>query len=210
MYRGPSTAGGLGGATGLNALTIGGANRQALPGIANVGNYKAQEDWWFFIPAIIFVDTFLIFVVRFMPETFGKPINQWYDEFGLAAVLSDVTIIAIGITIARYIYTAFFMEQEGWSIWYFIGLAVLVQLVHDMAFAFGVVAKIPKGHNSMIDVFKAYVEGGPKILLVDAGMVAGSIGIAAALKNQDFHYTSSLTLVTLYALSYILFTNIKV
>jgi hypothetical protein len=101
------------------------------------------------------------------------------------------------------------MEQEGWSIWYFIGLAVLIQLVHDLAFAFGIVAKIPKGHNSMIDVFKAYVEAGPKILLVDAGMIASTIGLAAALKNQDFHYTGSLTLVTLYALSYILFTNVK-
>jgi hypothetical protein len=61
----------------------------------------------------------------------------------------------------------------------------------------------------MIDVFKAYVEAGPKILLANGLMVAGSIGLAAALKNQDFHYTSSFTLVTLYALSYILFTNIK-
>jgi len=78
-----------------------------------------------------------------------------------------------------------------------------------MAFAFGVVAKIPKGHNSMIDVFKAYVEGGPKILLVDSGMVAGSILLAAALKNQDYHYTVSLGLVTSYALSFILFTNIR-
>jgi hypothetical protein len=78
-----------------------------------------------------------------------------------------------------------------------------------LAFAFGVVAKIPKGHNSMIDVFKAYIEGGPMILVVDAGMIASSIGIAAFVKNQDFHYTSSLTLVTLYALSYILFTNVK-
>jgi hypothetical protein len=184
-------------------------NPKIIPGIANVGNYKAQEDWWFFIPAIIFVDTFLIFVVRYMPKTFGMPINQWYDEFGLAAVLSDVAIIAIGIAITRYIYTEFFMEQEGWSIWYFIGLAILIQLVHDLIFAFGVVAKIPKGHNSMIDVFKSYVEGGPIILLSDALMVAGSIGIAAALKNQDFHYTGSFTLVTLYALSYILYTNIK-
>ena len=187
---------------------IGGA-KQAIPGIENVANYKANEDWWFFIPAIIFVDTFLIFLVRFFPQTFGIPINQWYDEFGLAAVLSDVTIIAIGIAIARYIYTVFFMEQEGWSIWYFIGLAVLIQLVHDLAFAFGIVAKIPKGHNSMIDVFKAYVEGGPKILLVDSAMVAGSIGLAAFMKGQDFHYTASLSLVTLYALSYILFTNIR-
>ena len=195
------------GANGANGATrIGGAT---LPGIANVGNYRASEDWWFFIPAIIFVDTFLIFLVRFAPHVFGTPINQWYDEFGLAAVLSDVTIIAIGIAITRYIYTTYFMEQEGWSIWYFIGLAIGIQVVHDLAFAFGVVAKIPKGHNSMIDVFKAYIEGGPIIILVDAAMVAGSIGIAAALKNQDFHYTGSLSLVTLYALSYILFTNIK-
>jgi len=180
-----------------------------LPSIANVGNYKAIEDWWFYLPAIVFVDTFLIFMVRFFPNIFGKPINQWYDEFGLAAVLSDVTIIAIGIAIARYIYTAFFMEEEGWSIWYFIGLAVVIQLVHDMAFSFGVVQKIPRGHNSMIDVFKSYVEGGPKILLTDAGMVASSIGLAAMLKEQDYHYTGFLSLLTLYSLSYILFTNIK-
>ena len=187
-------------------IISGGAQGFSLP---NVGNYKATEDWWFFLPAILFVDTFLIFLVRFFPQIFGQPINDWYDQFGLAAVLSDVSIIAIGIAIARYIYTAFFMEEEGWSIWYFIGLAVAIQVVHDLAFAFGIVAKIPKGHNSMIDVFKAYVEGGPKIILVDAGMVAGSIGLAAFLKNQDFHYVASLGLVTSYALSYILFTNIK-
>ena len=180
-----------------------------LPGIANVGNYRANEDWWFYIPAIIFVDTFMVFLVRFMPEIFGRPINQWYDEFGLAAVLSDVTIIAIGIAIARYIYTAFFMEEEGWNLMYFIGLAVIIQIIHDMAFAFGIVAKIPRGHNSMIDVFKAYVEGGPKIILTDAVMVAGSIGIAASLKELDYHYTGFLSLVTLYSLSYILFTNVR-
>jgi hypothetical protein len=180
-----------------------------IPGIANIGNYKATEDWWFILTAILFVDTFLIFLVRFMPQIFGQPINDWYDQFGLAAVLSDVAIIAIGIAITRYLYTSFFMEQEGWDILYFIALAVVIQVVHDLAFAVGVVGKIPKGHNSMIDVFKAYVEGGPKIILTDALMIAGSIGIAAALKEQDFHYTVSLGLVTAYSLSYILFTNIK-
>jgi hypothetical protein len=39
-------------------------------------------------------------------------------------------------------------------------------------------------------------------------MIAGSIGVAAALKMKDFHYTSSVSLVTAYALSYILFTNV--
>ena len=183
-------------------------NPKIAPSVANLGNYKATEDWWFILPAILFVDTFLIFLVRFMPQVFGQPINDWYDQFGLAAILSDVSIIAIGIAITRYLYTSFFMEQEGWDIMYFIALAVAIQVVHDLAFAFGIVAKIPKGHNSMIDVFKAYIEGGPKIILVDALMVAGSIGIAAVMKEQDFHYTVSLGLLTSYALSYILFTNI--
>ena len=176
--------------------------------VANLGNYKAVEDWWFILPAILVVDTIVIFLVRFYPKTFGKPVNQWYDEFGLAAVLSDVSIIAIGIAITRYIYTNFFMEQEGWSIWYFIGLAIIIQMIHDMIFAFGIVKQIPKGHNSMIDVFKNYIEGGPVIVAADAAMVAGSIGLAAFLKNQDFHYTTSVGLLTAYALSYILFTNI--
>jgi hypothetical protein len=176
--------------------------------IANIGNYRATEDWWFLLPSILLVDVVIIFLVRFMPNFFGKPINDWYDEFGLAAVLSDVTIIAIGIAITRYIYSAFFMEKEGWSILYFIAIAIIVQLVHDLLFAKLVVEPIPKGHNSMIDVFKSYVKAGPVILLTDAIMIAGSIGVAAVLKMKDFHYTSSVSLVTAYALSYILFTNV--
>jgi hypothetical protein len=176
--------------------------------LANVGNYRAIEDWAYLLPAILFVDVVVIFLVRFFPKQFGKPINNWYDEFGLAAVMSDVSIIAIGIAISRYIYSYFFMEKEGWHISYFIGLAVVIQLVHDIAFTFGVVNPIPKGVNSMIDVFKDYVKGGPIILFVDSLMVIGSIVIAAALKNQDMHYTVSGTLLTTYALSYILYTNI--
>ena len=177
--------------------------------LENIGNYKATEDWWFILPSILVVDVVVIILVRAFPHTFGTTINDWYDEFGLAAVLSDVSIIAIGIAIARYIYTAYFMEQEGWSILYFTALAVLIQLVHDVVFAFAVVEKIPKGHNSMIDTFKEYIKGGPKILLADALMVAGSIGLAAALKATDFHYTASISLVTAYALSYLLYTNIN-
>lgn len=176
--------------------------------VANLGNYKATEDWWFILPATLFVDTVVIFLVRLFPKTFLKEINEWYDGFGLAAVLSDVSIIAIGIAISRYIYTCFFMEQEGWSIWYFMGLALAVQVIHDIIFAVGIVKPIPSGHNSMIDVFKKYIQGGPSIIAADAAMVVGSVGLASFLKNQDFHYTVSVGLVTVYAMSYILFTNV--
>ena len=176
--------------------------------LANVGNFRAVEDWGFLLPAILFVDVVVIFMVRFFPVRFGKPINDWYDEFGLAAVLSDVSIIAIGIAISRYVYSYFFMEKEGWHLAYFIGLAVIIQLLHDIAFTYGVVNTLPKGVNSMIDIFKEYVKGGPSILFVDALMVVGSIMLGAALKNQDVHYTVSGSLVTVYALTYILFTNV--
>jgi hypothetical protein len=179
------------------------------PAFANIGNYRATEDWWFLLPAILLVDLIVMFLVRFLPETFGKPVNVWYDQFGLAAVMSDVGIIAIGLAIARYAYSNLFMAQEGWSIWYFIALAVFIQLVHDVAFKYLVIDKIPAGHNDMIDVFKAYVVGGAKILAADAAMVVGSIGIGAFLKAHDFHYTVSTFLVSAYALSYILFTNVK-
>jgi len=176
--------------------------------LANVGNFRAVEDWAFLLPAILFVDVIVVFLVRLFPARFGKPINDWYDEFGLAAVLSDMSITAIGIAISRYLYSYFFMEKEGWHMSYFIGLAVVVQLVHDIAFTYGVVNPIPKGVNSMIDVFKEYIKGGPMILLVDALMVVGSIVIGAALKNQDVHYTVSGSLLAIYALMYILFTNV--
>jgi hypothetical protein len=174
---------------------------------ANIGNYKASEDWYYLLPATLLVDVIVIFFTRYASSIAGVSLNNWYDNFGLAAVLSDVSIILIGIAIARYIYTYFFQEQEGWNIYYFIGVAVLVQILHDVFFAVAIVKPIPKGHNEMIDVFKAYISGGPKIIAADAGMIAASIGIASLLKNQDFHYTVSLSLMTVYTLSYILFTR---
>jgi hypothetical protein len=179
-----------------------------LVSVANVGNYKAIEDWWFYLPAILFVDTFIIFLCRFFPKVFGLPINQWYDDFGLAAVLSDVTIIAIGIAIARYIYTAFFMEEEGWSLLYFIGLAVIIQIVHDMAFAFGVVQKIPRGHNSMIDVFKQYAtEKSAGAIVGDSALVIGTCVLAMILKSIPNHITAMAGVGAAYTIPFILETK---
>ena len=175
--------------------------------MANLGNYKAIEDWWFFLPAIFLVETILMFVVRFAPGLFGKGANEWFDDFGSIAILSDLSIFAIIMAITRYLYTAFFMEEEGWSIWYFIAMAVILQVVYDIFFSMTVVSLIPKGHNEMIDVLKQYSEAGAKAVLTNSIVVASSIGLAATLKNLDYHYVGLLFLVTLHAATYILFTN---
>ena len=177
--------------------------------IANIGNYKATEDWWVILPAILSLETILILLVRFIPGFFGKSANEWYDTFGMTGVLSDVSIFAITIAIARYIYTVFFMEQEGWSIWYFIALAIIFQVVYDIIYNFGIIRNIPKGHNTMVDIIKEYSESGAKAIITDAAIVAGSIALAATLKNQDYHYIISLFLVTVYTATYSLYTNVK-
>ena len=68
----------------LNFLTTAriemeGGGPQKIVTVANLGNYKAIEDWWFIMPAIWFVDTLVMFLARFLPQYFGKPLNQWYD-----------------------------------------------------------------------------------------------------------------------------------
>ena len=50
-----------------------GGGPQKIVTVANLGNYKAIEDWWFILPAIWFVDTVVMFLARFFPQYFGKP-----------------------------------------------------------------------------------------------------------------------------------------
>ena len=60
----------------------------------------------------------------------------------------------------------------------------------------------------MIDVFKAYAaENGSKILVADAAILIASAGIGSALKALPAHYTVSVALVTMYAMTYIFYTK---
>ena len=160
--------------------------------------------------AVLAVDVIVIFLVRFFPEIFGSSLNRWYDLFGLSAVLADVFIIVIGIAIARYIYTLWVKGKfaEGkWSPAYFTGTVVVTQLVHDLLFYYGVITQVPRGHNMMIDIFKDYASGGPKILVGDAAMMVSSSVIAIILKGLSPHLVASFGLLVAYTLPYILYTK---
>jgi len=80
--------------------------------------------------AVLIVDIAVIFLVRYFPQTFGKPINDWYDQFGLSAVMADVLVIVLGILIAQYI-----VRWTGTSsLPVFLATVVAVQLIHDLLF----------------------------------------------------------------------------
>jgi hypothetical protein len=170
----------------------------------------ALQDWPLLLLCILIIDILVIFIARFYPDFFGKSINVWYDNFHLLAVIADVFIIAIGFLVARYIYAAWLAPTYGFVPMYFLALLLSVQLVHDILFYVGVIRPIPYGHNEMIDVFKDYAkENGWKILLADAGMVAGAAGLAMVLKEQPAHVSVALGLLSVYTLPYILFTRNK-
>lgn len=157
--------------------------------------------------AILTVDVTVIFLTRYFPEIFGRPLNDWYTKFGLSAVLSDVLVILIGFLIARYIYTAWIKPTFGWNPLLFILALVGIQAVHDILFYLGVILPIPAGHNEMIDVFKAYSKGGAKIIGGDSLLMIGSALVAFAYKSIPAHATVSMNVLVTYAMTYILYTR---
>ena len=171
----------------------------------SISNFDNHSDYWYILPAILFIDLVVIIISRYFPTVFGSALNVWYNTFGISAVISDVFIIAIGFMIARWVYTRFLSKKFGMNETMFIGLLVIVQLIHDTLFYFGAILPTPRGANQMMDVFKDYAaENGGMILLADAGMMAGSAVVASILKNSSGGFYEVFNLVMIYILPYFL------
>ena len=50
------------------------------------------------------------------------------------------------------------MPYYGWNAIIFILVVVLIQMIHDILLYYLVILPIPKGHNSIIDMYKVYAE----------------------------------------------------
>lgn len=174
----------------------------------NISNFWESSDMWYILTAILIVDVIGIFLFRYYPKYFGSSLNEWYTKFGLIASISDITIIAIGFLIARYVYTSFLKKTYGWNMPIFIALLIFIQLVHDILFYLFVILPIPGQQNEVIDLFKKYAkELGSSILMGDAIMTISSAFLAMALKSYGESVTASSAIVSVYALTYILFTH---
>ena len=87
-------------------------------------------------------------------------------------------------------------------------VSVGVQMVHDILFYLVVILGIPKGQNSMIDLFKSYSsEGGYKILIADAIMIAATVFVGDSFTQLDPKIVTFIGLLGVYALTYILYTR---
>jgi hypothetical protein len=155
--------------------------------------------WTALFAATAWVDFAVIVLSKVFPLT--KSLSTWYADFGLNAVGMDVLVIVLGIALAKLLFPA----ATGLAL---IGIAVAIQIVHDILF-YIIILVVPPGQNSVMDLFKRYAaEGSWKIILADSAMVAASVygmeTLDAVLTDDQVLWTG---LLGLYSLLYVLYTK---
>lgn len=154
--------------------------------------------------ATVSLDTSVLFLVRYL-DVGGKSLNKWYDQFGLSAVLCDVSAIVIGFLLAHVAYPFLF---SSYSLPLYLGLVVIIQMIHDLFFYLFVIQPFPVGHNRMMDVFKEYAaEKGGRILIGDAGLMLGSAAFMEVYRRLSPVSGGFLGVFTVYCLTYLLYTK---
>jgi len=159
------------------------------------------------ITAVLVIDLIVIILTKYPganPTFKVNSLNEWYTRFTSTAVASDVLSILLGIMVTRYIYTILHLKNPL----LFFAILILFQVCHDILFYTQVIQKLPDGYNEMIDVFKGYAkENGAYILLADGMMMVSSVLLASLLKVSEDHVTTTTLMITLYSLTYIIYTK---
>ena len=131
-------------------------------------------------------------VFGFIPS---KSLKKWYKDFGLLAFLMDITIFAMSLAIAFFIYPYFFSK---FSLVSFIILAINVQFAHDILltwFAFNV----KPGKYGILDCTQDYInEHGITVYIADAIVISSAILIAQWMKK----YSKDVNMISLLFLFY--------
>jgi hypothetical protein len=169
--------------------------------IKNIADFNNINDYLPLFNSVLITDLFVMLLSN--TKVFNSPVlKKWYSQYNLSAVIADVLIILIVLIITRFIYYYVF---ESFSILKFIGLAVILQITHDILFYF-LFTNIPRGVNKMIDTFKDYAkEASYKAILADSGMMIMASLIAYYLVNQNTNTNIIVLIVSLYLLPYLLY-----
>jgi len=149
------------------------------------------------ITEVIFVGILLFVVDK------SKNVSKWYRDFALGAVLSDITVITLCILIARFLYTFLF---DKFNIFKFIGLAIVIQIIHDILFS-RIIMLFPPGNSRIINIFKSYSEtAGYGVLFTDSMMVASSIIFMKLIDGFSLNQKMFTLILSLYLLPYFLYS----
>jgi hypothetical protein len=149
--------------------------------------------------AVLVVDAVTLGLHRIFD--FGKSLSTWYSKFGIVAVMSDCLIIVLGILLAQF----FVPRADTLTL---AGVSLVIQMIHDVLFNIFVIQLIPAGHNTMIDLFKAYAtENSWKILVADGLMITSTVFLADYYDSFPPKYVIFIGLLALYSMTYSIYTK---
>jgi uncharacterized protein YacL len=167
----------------------------------DIANFFNTKDYLPLLNGVLITDLFVILCLntRLIKSTV---LRKWYDQYNLSAVIADVLIIFIGLIIARAIYYYVF---DTFSIVRFAGLAVIIQIIHDILF-YIFFTNVPRGINKMLDTFKDYAKDASyKAILADSGMMIMASLIASFLAGKSLNTNIIVLIVFVYILPYLLY-----
>jgi uncharacterized protein YacL len=155
----------------------------------DISNFNNTRDYLPILNGCINADLFVLFFV-FHGIFKSNSLKRWYKKYHLHSVLADTLILIIGIILARFLYKYFFTT---FTIWNFTGLAVVIQIIHDVLF-YLFFRSLPAGYNAMLDFFKEYAnEVGVAAIWGDSFTMI----MACLLSSHFATYNTNLNIITL-------------
>lgn len=168
----------------------------------NISVFNNTGDYLSILNGVLLTD--LIVIALLLASWFTSPVlKKWYKDLGLSAVLADILIIFIGIIIARFFYPYIFAQ---YSLGKFLGLAVVIQVIHDVLF-YQICLAVPRGQSKIMDIFKDYgKEKGVKAIFADSSMMIAAILIASFLKGLSSNVNIISLVVLVYLVPYFIYS----
>ncbi len=167
---------------------------------ADIAQFNKVSDYLPILNGSLLADLLIIFATFYLPNIIGSnQLANWYKKYGLSAVIADTLILVIGMIIARALYSKIFGNQ--FNILKFIFLVLIIQIIHDFVFYFGIINTLPRGVNNVIDMFKDYAEE------VSAGAVLGDsimITIAVLFASLFANYSNNINIIILIVVVYLM------
>lgn len=164
----------------------------------NISHFSKVSDYLPILNGCLVADLIIIFLL------YNNVINsvylqKWYTTFQWSAITADILIIVIGIILTRFFYYYIFSE---FSIWKFTGLAVVIQIIHDILF-YLFFTNIKPGYNYMLDFFKGYAkEVSFRAILGDSLIMVLSCLFSSYFASLNLNINMLILIVGVYMVPY--------
>ena len=168
----------------------------------SISDFNNTADYLSILNGALITDLCVIFLLIFGFIN-SKVLVEWYRKYNLSAVIADVLIIVIGIIMTRFAYPYVFGEK--FSLIKFIGLAVVIQILHDILFYY-MFKLVPRGKNMMLDTFKDYAnEVGFKAVLSDSLMIISTCLLSSYFVSLNLNTNIIILILSVYILPYAIY-----